>query len=280
MAENKLINKLMLICHAQVYFVHDTAVELQPTVQTLLVYETLPEKFPTEIFKIEELGVSRDDDVRIFSLEKPIGKALYDIQKWIDYTSTTGKHCCLHMTNIIYFIQDTKLDDIIYYQPVIHARFNCPYCSSELFFAQATYAYYTDEGTKFDTNGYCYCHYCKMPFLYGARTLNRGTLYFEVEKYSLADAKRIAFKVPDIAEKHRSENHINLSHSLTLIFLFHLKATSPLWYMSLRKNVIVGIAQISTAQTLSKVIPHMFSLLINAVFLSTLSSAQLAVNTS
>ena len=201
MAENKLINKLMLICHAQVYFVHDTAVELQPTVQTLLVYETLPEKFPTEIFKIEELGVSRDDDVRIFSLEKPIGKALYDIQKWIDYTSTTGKHCCLHMTNIIYFIQDTKLDDIIYYQPVIHARFNCPYCSSELFFAQATYAYYTDEGTKFDTKGYCYCYYCKMPFLYGARTLNRGTLYFEVEKYSLADAKRIAFKVPDIAEK-------------------------------------------------------------------------------
>lgn len=49
MAENKLINKPMLICHAQVYFVHDTAVELQPTVQTLLVYETLPEKFPTEI---------------------------------------------------------------------------------------------------------------------------------------------------------------------------------------------------------------------------------------
>lgn len=64
----------MLICHAQVYFVHDTAVELQPTVQTLLVYETLPEKFPTEIFKIEELGVSRDDDVRIFSLENLLVK--------------------------------------------------------------------------------------------------------------------------------------------------------------------------------------------------------------
>lgn len=49
MAENKLINKLMLICHAQVYFVHDTAVELQPTVQTILVYETLPEELPAEI---------------------------------------------------------------------------------------------------------------------------------------------------------------------------------------------------------------------------------------
>lgn len=49
MAENKLINKLMLICHAQVYFVHETAVELQPTVQTILVYETLPEELPAEI---------------------------------------------------------------------------------------------------------------------------------------------------------------------------------------------------------------------------------------
>lgn len=200
-------NKLMMICHAQVYFVHETAVELQPTVQTLLVYETLPEKFPAEIFRIEELGVSRDDDVRIFSLDKLIGKALYNVQKWIDYTSTTGRHCCLHIINISHLIKDTSLHDIIYYQPVIHARlsyqdrFNCPYCSSDLFFAQADYAYYSDEGIKFATGGYCYCHYCKMPFLYGTHTLKRGTRYFEVEKYSLADARRIAFKVPDIAQK-------------------------------------------------------------------------------
>ena len=40
---------LMMACHAQVYFVHETAVELQPTVQTILVYETLPEEFPAEI---------------------------------------------------------------------------------------------------------------------------------------------------------------------------------------------------------------------------------------
>ena len=39
-------NKLMMACHAQVYFVHEIAVELQPTVQTILVYETLPEEFP------------------------------------------------------------------------------------------------------------------------------------------------------------------------------------------------------------------------------------------
>ena len=42
-------NKLMMACHAQVYFVHEIAVELQPPVQTILVYETLPEEFPAEI---------------------------------------------------------------------------------------------------------------------------------------------------------------------------------------------------------------------------------------
>ena len=45
MAENKLI----MACRAQVYFVHNTTVELQPTVQTILIYETLPEEFPAEI---------------------------------------------------------------------------------------------------------------------------------------------------------------------------------------------------------------------------------------
>ena len=42
-------NNLMMACHAQVYFVHNTTVELQPTVQTILIYETLPEEFPAEI---------------------------------------------------------------------------------------------------------------------------------------------------------------------------------------------------------------------------------------
>lgn len=203
-------NKLMMACHAQVYFVHEIAVELQPTVQTILVYETLPEELPAEIFKMD-LGISRDDDIRVFSINKPIGKALYDDQKWVDYTSTTGKHCLFHVINILYLIRytDTKLHDTIYYQPIIYAysenkgRYKCPYCSSDLYYMQANYAYYTDEGIKFDVGDYCYCHYCKMPFLTSTYDLDHGfqTYHFEVEKYSLADAKRIAFKVPDIAKK-------------------------------------------------------------------------------
>lgn len=186
-------NKLMMACHAQVYFVHETAVELQPTVQTILVYETLPKEFPAEIFKMD-LGISCDDDIRVFSINKPIGKALYDGQKWVDYTSTTGKHCLFHVINILYLIRytDTKLHDTIYYQPIMYAysedkgRYKCPYCSSDLYYMQADYAYYTNEGIKFDVWDYCYCHYCKMPFLVSTYDLDHGFQTYHLKLKNIA----------------------------------------------------------------------------------------------
>ena len=203
-------NMLIMACRAQMYSVHETAVELQPITYVLLVYKVPPEKYPAEVFKMD-LGISHKDKILVFGFNSRVGRALYDYQKWIDYTFTHNKHCCFHVVNILYFIRGAILHNTIYYQPILHVdsksknRHKCPYCLSDLNYAQAEYAYYTDEGIKFDTSDYCYCHYCKMPFLYSTGALKPGTLYFEAEKYSLEDAKRIAFKVPDVAQKAQKQ---------------------------------------------------------------------------
>lgn len=204
-------NNLMMACHAQVY----TGLYPQSNIQTLLVYKTLPEKYPVEIFEMN-LGISRNDNIIILDLNSPTGKKLYDGQKLVEYISPSGKYYVFGVVEILNLTHcvDTKLLKLhgtIYYQPILHIDpkskngHKCPYCLSNLNYAQAEYAYYTDEGIKFDTGGYYYCHYCKMPFLYSTAALKRGTRYFEAEKYSLEDAKRIAFKVPDIAQKAKKQ---------------------------------------------------------------------------
>ena len=200
-------NKLMMACRAQVY----TGLYPQSNIQTLLVYKTLPEKYPAEIFEMN-LGISRNDNIIILDLNSPAGEKLYNGQKLVEYISPSGRYYVFGVVEVLNLTHcvDTeplKLRNIIYYQPIIHARSNCkakhkcPYCSSKLHYIQTDYAYYTDGETKFAEGSYGYCRNCKMPFLYSTGALKPGTLYFEAEKYSLADAKRIAFKVPDIAKK-------------------------------------------------------------------------------
>ena len=207
-------NKLIMACLVQVYLVDKIKVSPQSGM-TLLVYETLPSKYPTEIFEMN-LGISRNDKIFILDLNNHTGKNLCNGHRFVDYTSPSGKYYLFEVIDVLNLMHciDTKLPklrDVIYYQPILHSNSNykdkhkCPYCSSELHYIQADYAYYTNEGTKFAEGDYGYCRDCKMPFILTTHALKCGTRFFNAEKYSLADAKRIAFKVPDIDQKAKQQ---------------------------------------------------------------------------